>query len=356
GADTGTITADGAVVEVLDVQRPVPGLIVHRGRVTQGEIGVGAPVYVEIDIERRRAISRSHTATHLVHRAFRGALGESAAQAGSENAPGRLRFDFTAAGAVPVSVLRDAEDEVNNVLINDLDVRAFVTPIDEARAMGAIALFGEKYGDHVRVVEVGDYSRELCGGTHGARSGQLGLIKILGESSIGSGVRRVEALVGTDAFRFLATESVLVSQLSEQLKAPREELPERVAALVARVRDAERELDRLRSAQLLGMAAELASGAEDIGGGAVGRPPAGGGWAGGAAPRRRRRRARDIGGGVPAGRRAGGVVAGAPAAPRGVVIAVNARARGRGRPAGSLARGGAGRLGGGGGGRDDVAQ
>ena len=215
---------------------------------------------------RRRAVSRSHTATHLVHRAFRGALGEAAAQAGSENAPGRLRFDFTAAGAVPPSVLRDVEDEVNSVLISDLDVRAFVTPIDEARAIGAVALFGEKYGDQVRVVEVGDYSRELCGGTHVARSGQLGLIKILGESSIGSGVRRVEALVGTDAFRFLATESVLVSQLAEQLKARREELPERVAALVTRVRDAERELERLRSAQVLQAAAELAAAPEDIGG------------------------------------------------------------------------------------------
>ena len=123
-------------------------------------------MHAEIDVERRRAISRSHTATHLVHRAFRGALGESAAQAGSENAPGRFRFDFTAMGAVPPSVLTDAEEEVNQVLINDLEVRAFHTSIDEARAMGALALFGEKYGDQVRVVEVGDYSRELCGGTH----------------------------------------------------------------------------------------------------------------------------------------------------------------------------------------------
>ena len=273
-ADAGVIRVSGSgagaggEVQVHDVQSPVPGLIVHRGKVVAGEIGVGAQAEAEIDVERRRAISRSHTATHLVHRAFRGALGESAAQAGSENAPGRLRFDFTAGAAVPPSVLADAEEEVNDVLVNDLDVRAFVTPIDEARAMGAIALFGEKYGDQVRVVEVGDYSRELCGGTHVARSGQLGLVKILGESSIGSGVRRVEALVGTDAFRFLATESVLVSQLSEQLKARREELPERVAALVTRVRDAERELDRLRSAQLLGAAAELTRGAEDIGGAA----------------------------------------------------------------------------------------
>src|SRR5207342_793521 len=149
---SGSAAGGGGEVEVHDVQSPVPGLIVHRGQVVAGEIIVGDPAQAEIDVERRRAISRSHTATHLVHRAFRDALGESAAQAGSENAPGRLRFDFTAAGAVPASVLRDAEDEVNNILINDLDVRAFVTPIDEARAMGAIALFGEKYGDQVRVV------------------------------------------------------------------------------------------------------------------------------------------------------------------------------------------------------------
>jgi alanyl-tRNA synthetase len=357
-ADTGVIwvtgsgAGAGAKVEVHDVQSPVPGLIVHRGKVTAGEILVGNPVYAEIDVERRRAISRSHTATHLVHRAFRGALGESAAQAGSENAPGRLRFDFTAAGAVPPSVLRDAEDEVNSVLIDDLDVRAFVTPIDEARAIGAIALFGEKYGDHVRVVEVGDYSRELCGGTHVVRSGQLGLVKILGESSIGSGVRRAEALVGTDAFRFLAAESVLVSQLSEQLKARREELPERVAALVTRVRDAERELDRLRSAQLLGAAEELTRGAEDIGGAAfVGHRVPDGTPAEGI-----RKLALDVRGRVPAGRPAVVTVIGVPADRPTVVVAVNERARELGMTAGAAVRAAAGRLGGGGGGRDDVAQ
>ena len=270
-ADSGVIRvasapgAAGGEVEVRDVQTPVPGLIVHRGVVTSGEVVVGAAAEAEIDTGRRRAISRSHTATHMVHRAIRGALGDAAAQAGSENSPGRLRFDFTAAGAVPPAVLRDVEDEVNTVLIDDLAVRAFVTPIDEARSMGAIALFGEKYGDEVRVVEVGDYSRELCGGTHVAHSGQLGLIKILGESSIGTGVRRVEALVGTDAFRYLARESVLVSQLTEQLKTRREDLPDRIASLVSRVREAERDLDRLRSAQILGGAAELAGQAEEAG-------------------------------------------------------------------------------------------
>ncbi|MGH3199084.1 MAG: alanine--tRNA ligase, partial [Streptosporangiaceae bacterium] len=265
-ADSGTITADGGVVAVSDVQTPLPGLVVHRGEVTSGEVRTSAPAFAEVDVERRRALSRSHTATHLVHRALRDALGESAAQAGSENAPGRLRFDFTAQGAVPLSVLRDTEDVVNEVLVNDLDVRAFYTSQEEAREMGALALFGEKYGDRVRVVEVGDYSRELCGGTHVARSGQLGLIKVLGESSIGAGVRRVEALVGMDAFRFLAAESVLVSQLGEQLKTRKEDLPERISGLVTRLRDAQRELERLRSSQLLAAGGGLAGQAQDVAG------------------------------------------------------------------------------------------
>jgi alanyl-tRNA synthetase len=347
----GSDSAAGGSVEVRDVQAPVPGLVVHRGVVTAGEVTAGAPAHAEIDVERRRAISRSHTATHLIHRAFRGALGEAAAQAGSENAPGRLRFDFTAGGAVPPPVLRDVEDEVNHVLVDDLDVRAFVAPIDEARAMGALALFGEKYGDQVRVVEVGDYSRELCGGTHVARSGQLGLVKILGEASIGTGVRRVEALVGTDAFRFLATESVLVSQLTEQLKARREELPDRVAALVARVRDAERELDRLRSAQLLSAAAGLAGGAEDVGGVAlVAHRAPDGTTADGI-----RKLAMDVRGRLPA-RPAVVMIAGIPADRPVVVVAVNERARELGIAAGPLVQTAARKLGGGGGGRDDVAQ
>ena len=357
-ADNGVIVAfgsgagDDARIEVTDVQAPVPGLIVHRGVVTAGEIVVGAAVHAEIDVERRRAISRSHTATHLVHRAFRGALGESAAQAGSENAPGRFRFDFTAMGAVPSSVLTAAEEEVNHVLINDLEVRAFHTSIDEARAMGALALFGEKYGDQVRVVEVGDYSRELCGGTHVARSGNLGLVKILGESSIGSGVRRVEALVGIDAFKFLARESVLVSQLSEQLKARPEELPERISGVVTRLRDAERELERFRSAQLLGGAAEVAGTAEDLDGVAfVAHRVPDGVPADGI-----RKVALDIRGRLPAERPAVVTVIGVADGRPTVVVAANDAARGRGLRAGALVLAAAGALGGRGGGKDDVAQ
>jgi alanyl-tRNA synthetase len=351
-ADTGTITLDGGVVDVTDVQTPLTGLIVHRGRVRSGEVITGAPAHAEIDVERRRALSRSHTATHLVHRALRNALGESAAQAGSENSPGRLRFDFTAQGAVPLSVLRDSEDEVNAVLVNDLDVHAFYTSQEEAREMGALALFGEKYGDRVRVVEVGDYSRELCGGTHVLRSGQLGLVKVLGEASIGSGVRRIEALVGMDAFRFLARESVLVSQLSEQLKAPRDQLPERIAGVLSRLRDAERELQRVRAARLLESAAQIAADAADISGIALvaHRAPDG------TSPDDIRKLALDVRGRVPRGRPAVVMIVGVPDDRPVVVVAVNESGQGFGLSAGALVGIAARALGGGGGGKPDVAQ
>ncbi|MGQ0574559.1 MAG: alanine--tRNA ligase [Pseudonocardia sp.] len=266
-ADTGWIRGDGFVVEVADVQSPVAGLVAHRGTVTEGEVRLDVPAQAVVDTSRRAAISRSHSATHLVHAGMRRALGDAAAQAGSMNAPGRLRFDFTSpAGAVPTSVLADVEDEVNEVLLHDHEVRSFVTTPDEARRIGALALFGERYGDAVRVVEIGDYSRELCGGTHVRRSGQLGLVKLLSEASIGSGVRRVEALVGLDAFRFLAREHVLVSQLAEQFKARPEELPERIGGIVERLRQAERELEKVRADAVLASAGALAAEAEDVGG------------------------------------------------------------------------------------------
>ncbi|SDI39105.1 alanyl-tRNA synthetase [Sinosporangium album] len=351
-ADQGVVRTAGGEVEVVDVQSPVAGVVVHRGKVRAGEIRVGEGAQAEVDVERRRAISRSHTATHLVHRGFRNALGESAAQAGSENSPGRFRFDFTAAGAVAPSVLRDVEDEVNAILINDLQVNAFYTSQAEARKMGALALFGEKYGDEVRVVEVGDYSRELCGGTHVASSGQLGLVKVLGESSIGAGVRRVEALVGIDAFRFLARESVLVAQLSEQLKTRREELPERVEGIVTRLRTAEKELERLRSAQVLAVAGELAAGAADASGVSVvtHRAPDG------TSADDLRKLALDVRGRFPGDRAAVVVVAGVPADRPVVVAAVNEAGRARGLSAGRLVGVAAKALGGGGGGKDDVAQ
>jgi alanyl-tRNA synthetase len=268
-ADWGRLSVNApgreAELTVLDVQQPLPGLIVHRASVLAGEVRPGDVVLARVDASRRAAVSRSHSATHLLHAGLRRALGDTAAQAGSLNAPGRLRFDFTTPSAVPHSVLGDVEDEVNEVLLRDLEVRWFVTDQTEARRLGAIAMFGEKYGDRVRVVEIGDYSRELCGGTHVPRSSVIGMVKLLGESSIGSGVRRVEALVGLDAFRFLAREHVLVNQLTEEVKAQPEELPERIAGVLDRLKAAERELDRMRVAAVLAGAGSLAETAETLG-------------------------------------------------------------------------------------------
>jgi len=352
-ADHGRISLDnGAVVEVHDAQKPLGELVVHRGRVISGEIVVGAPVYANVDIERRKAVSRAHTATHLVHTAIRRALGEQAAQAGSLNDAGRFRFDFSSPTAVPPGVMADVEGEVNAVLLDDLPVHAFVTSQEEARRIGAIALFGEKYGDAVRVVEVGDYARELCGGTHAARSTQLGLVKLLGESSIGAGVRRIEGLVGADAFSFLAREHLLVGQLTDALKARPDELVERVHAAVSRVRELEKELERLRAGAVLQQAGALASGAtEEFGVSVVAhRAPDGTGGDD------LRKLALDVRGRLgnerPAAVAVGAVNDGRPV----VVVAVNDTGREWGLAAGDLVKTAAGVLGGGGGGRDDVAQ
>ena len=247
-ADSGFITGpNGALIEIDDVQTPVPGLYVHRGVVREGELAIGESIHAAIDIERRVGISRAHTATHMVHKAFREILGETATQAGSENAPGRFRFDFPATGAVPKSVIEEVEFKVNDLLEKDLEVVAEEMSIDDAKSIGAMALFGEKYGERVRVVSVGDWAKELCGGTHVKRSGQLGLIKILSESSIGAGVRRVEALVGVDAFRFLAKEHILLNSLTDLIKGTRaEDLPERVSELIGRVKEMEKEVKTYR--------------------------------------------------------------------------------------------------------------
>jgi len=250
-SDHGLITGSkGAVIEIEDVQSPIPGLFVHRGVVREGELIQGETVLAAIDNARRIGISRAHTATHMVHKAFREILGETATQAGSENAPGRFRFDFPATGAVPKSVLEDVESKVNHLLEEDLEVSAVEMTQAQAREVGAMALFGEKYGERVRVVSVGEWAKELCGGTHVKRSGQLGLIKLISESSIGAGVRRVEALVGVDAFEFLAREHVIVNSLTEIVKGARpEDLPDRINSLLIRIKDLEKEIRSHRTKQ-----------------------------------------------------------------------------------------------------------
>ncbi|MGP4110955.1 alanine--tRNA ligase [Streptomyces sp. 4N509B] len=351
--DTGRVRLDnGALVEVRDVQQPVPGVVVHKGVVVVGEVTVGAAVHCEIDVHRRRAIARAHSATHLTHQALRDALGPTAAQAGSENAPGRFRFDFGSPTAVPGTVLADVEQKINEVLARDLDVTAEVMSMEDARKQGAIAEFGEKYGDRVRVVTIGDYSKELCGGTHVHNTAQLGLVKLLGESSIGSGVRRVEALVGTDAYRFLAREHTVVAQLTEMLKGRPEELPERISGMLSRLKDAEKEIERFRAEKVLQAAGGLAAGARDVGGVALasGRVPDG------TTAEDLRTLVLDVRGRI-AGDRPAVVALFTVAKGRPLtVIATNDSARARGLKAGELVRAAAKALGGGGGGKPDVAQ
>ncbi|HET7352197.1 MAG TPA: alanine--tRNA ligase, partial [Marmoricola sp.] len=351
-ADQGIIELDsGARIEVLDVQSPITGLIVHKARVLAGEVSLGSHAQAVVDVDRRRSISRSHTATHMVHKAFREALGETASQAGSENSPGRFRFDFSASGPVPASAMADVEARVNDLVLDDLAVHAEVMSQEDAIRSGAMALFGEKYGDEVRVISVGDWARELCGGTHARRSGQLGVVKLLGESSIGSGVRRVEALVGGDAYRFLAREHVLVAQLSETLKARPEQLPERVNDILDRLRVAEKEIEKVRLQQLLSAAGELAAGAQDVGGVSfVGHEAHGAG--GGDV----RTLALDIRNRMPADRPGVAAIVGSANGKPSVVVAVNDAGRAAGISANTLVRVASEVLGGRGGGKDDVAQ
>lgn len=251
-ADAGKLlTNQGAVIEVDDVQQPVPGLYVHRGRVVTGEISSNIAAIAQVDVERRKAISRAHTATHMIHKAFREFLGETATQLGSENAPGRLRFDFPSTKPVGEKIFQEAEARVNELLLADLQVTAHSMSQAEAREMGAMALFGEKYGDEVRVISVGDWAHELCGGTHAQRSAQLGVVKFLTEQSIGSGIRRVEALVGADAYQFLAREHLLVNQLVNLVKGRPDELLSKVSSLIEKLKDIEKEFERVRKVQVL---------------------------------------------------------------------------------------------------------
>ena len=353
-ADRGTIGVEGGgLVRVDDVQAPVKGLHVHRGTVSEGTIAVGERAFSQIDVDRRGQIARSHTSTHMIHKVLHEFLGEQATQAGSENSPSRLRFDFRHGQQVPADVVAGIEGRVNDRLRENLEVTDEVMDLEEARAAGAMALFGEKYGKRVRVVSIGgDWSKELCAGTHVGETGEIGLVSILGESSIGSGVRRVDALVGEGAYAYGAKEHALVSQLAGIVGARPDELPERIDAVLARLKSAEKEIAALRREK-------LSAGVGDILGGRrrVGRFDVY--WAGlgeVASGDDVRTVATDVRGRIddsdPAVVVVGGTVNGRPS----VVVATTSAARQAGARAGRLVASFSKTLGGGGGGRDDIAQ
>lgn len=354
-ADQGRIAlTGGGLIEVDDVQKPVRGLIVHRGRLVEGTLEQGASAIATIDLERRGAIARAHTATHMVHESLREELGDSATQAGSENSPGRMRFDFRYGQAVPKSVLEQIEGRVNTLLQDELTVTDQQMSLDEAKALGAQALFGEKYGDVVRVVSIGgDWSRELCGGTHVASTGAIGTVQLMGEASIGSGVRRVDALVGLSAYRHQAKEHALVSQLSEMLKVgAAEELPERVRSLTQRMKDMEKQLAALRGQQLQAEAGKLVESASDVAGVRLLAHDAGEGVAAGDL----RTLALDLRSRLGEDAPVTVAVAGHENGRAALVIATNAAARELGLAAGALLRSAAEAMGGRGGGKPDMAQ
>ncbi len=269
-ADEGTVTGTGASetakAAVTDVQKIAKTLWAHRINVESGEFVEGDTVVAAVDPRWRHGATQGHSGTHMVHAALRQVLGPNAVQAGSLNRPGYLRFDFNWQGALSDEQRTQIEEVTNEAVEADYEVHNFTTELDKAKAMGAMALFGENYPDEVRVVEIGGpFSIELCGGTHVRSSAQIGPVTILGESSVGSGVRRVEAYVGLDSFRHLAKERALMAGLASSLKVPSDEVPARVENLVERLRAAEKELDRLRLANARAAAANAAAGAEQIG-------------------------------------------------------------------------------------------
>jgi alanyl-tRNA synthetase len=265
-SDAGRIIGDGVELEVVDVQRPVKGLIVHRVRVKEGELLSGAQVLAAVDGEWRLGACQAHSGTHVMHAALRQVLGPTALQSGSYNKPGYLRLDFAWQSGLSKQIRADVEEAANQGIRKDLNVSASIMPLTKAREIGALALFGETYDEQaVRVVEMGGpWSRELCGGTHVQHTSQIGLVTITGESSVGSGLRRVEAFVGIEAFRYLAKERSLVMELSDALRVQPEQLPDRINKLVAQLKEAEKRIADLRSQTVLSDVGNIVAKSHDM--------------------------------------------------------------------------------------------
>ncbi|MEV7396569.1 alanine--tRNA ligase [Aeromicrobium sp. NPDC092404] len=350
-ADAGVLTWDGGRAEVLDVQRPVRGLVVHQVRVLDGELILDRQLEAAVDPEWRLGARQAHSGTHVVHAALREVLGPTALQSGSYNRPGYLRLDFGWNGALSPDQLHQVEEASNRALRADLPVRAQIMTLPEARDFGALALFGETYGEDVRVVEIGGpWSRELCGGTHVERSSQIGTLVITSDGSVGAGNRRIEALTGIEGFEYLARERDVVRQLTDILKTQPGEVPGRVKDLLERLKNAEKAAERLKAAQLLGAAGDIAAAAKDIDGVAyVGHHAAGAG--GGDV----RTLALDIRGRL-RDRPAVVVVIGDAGDKPAVVVALNDAAQDRGLSANQLIGVVGEQIGGRGGGKADVAQ
>jgi alanyl-tRNA synthetase len=264
-SDSGFIVADGLVLEVLDVQKPVKGLISHSVTVRSGEVGIGSKVTAEVSADWRLGAAQAHSATHVMHAALRQVLGSSALQSGSYNKPGYMRLDFSWNESLSQSVKTEIEEVANLAIRQDLAVRADFMTVEEAKASGAIALFGETYDEQVRVIQIGGpWSRELCGGTHVSRSSQVGMVSILGEASVGSGSRRIEALVGFEAFKALSAEALIVQQITETLKVPKEDLASKILQTIEQLKVAEKKLAAITLESLRSRIPEITKAAKKL--------------------------------------------------------------------------------------------
>ncbi|MFE9287961.1 alanine--tRNA ligase [Streptomyces olivaceus] len=329
-SDAGRLSGASVEAEVLDVQRPLPGLVVHQVRVLSGELATGDQVHAAVDPEWRLGARQAHSGTHVLHAALRQILGPNALQSGSYNRPGHLRLDFPWRGALSPAARSEIEAAANQALRRDLPVGVRWMTLPEAKELGALALFDETYGEKVRVVEIGGaWSRELCGGTHVEHASQIGTVALTSESSVGAGMRRLEAAVGAEGFGYLTRERDLVSRIAEQLQAPRAELPDRIAGLLDRLKSADRENQRLREQADRARAGDLAADATDVDGTLVVTATTDGDARALAIAVRER---------LPA-TRPGVVVVGSPAGDRATLVAaVNGAARSAGRDASALVK------------------
>lgn len=264
-ADEGLIKTETGLVRITDVRRPVKGLISHLGVVEEGSIAIGSSARAVIGTDHRQETARHHTATHLLHRALKDILGDHVNQAGSYVGPERLRFDFTHFQAVSDAEIRRIEDQVNGEILRNSPVVPTITDLESAKKQGAMALFGEKYEQEVRVVQVGEHSLELCGGTHVSSTGEIGFFKILSEGSVAAGVRRVEAVVGSEAVAHIRSQDMILAELQSILQVSAEELSDQVERLLETNRRLEKEISNVKKQNVLGALDSLVEGAEKVG-------------------------------------------------------------------------------------------
>ena len=264
--DTGWIEGEGVRMVVLNTHRPVEGAHAHQVRVIEGTVRVRQTVSLRVDHGRRTAIARAHTATHMLHYVLRKVLGEHALQSGSLVEPDRLRFDFAHFSSLTPEERRRIEEGVMTVALENLELQTEEKSLEEARAAGAVALFGEKYGERVRMVQIGGVSKELCGGTHLTSSGAIGNFAIVSEGSVGAGLRRIEAFTGAEAHTFLSRQRDLLQEAAELMSCQPQDVPERLQTLQAEVRAAQKEAARLQQKTAGALAGDLLQRAEDVGG------------------------------------------------------------------------------------------